>query len=90
MRLVNNYNALLKDFWVCMCFLPPMQVTTFGIGGAIVEGMSTYLTQELEPNTQYTFQIVAINGFGDGVLSGIITWRTNFSGRSIFFLICCC
>ena len=65
---------------VCVCVYFLVQVNTLGEGGTKVDGVTTYLTPELQPNTEYTFQILAINGFGDGVLSGTVSRRTNFGG----------
>ena len=37
----------------------------------------------LEPNTPYTFQILAINGFGDGMLSQSVMFKTDFGGTYV-------
>ena len=57
-----------------------MQVNREGGGGTRVDGEITFLTPELDPDTEYRFEILAINGFGDGMLSGPVTIRTRFSG----------
>ena len=49
-------------------------------GGTVPANTLTYLSQMLAPNTEYIFQVAAINGFGDGMLSTAIPVRTNFSG----------
>ena len=57
-----------------------MQVNREGAGGTRVDGMTTFLTPGLQPNTLYTFEILAINGAGDGMLSVPVMRRTRFSG----------
>ena len=57
-----------------------MQVNREGAGGTRVDGMTTFLTPELDPDTEYRFEILAINGAGDGMLSVPVTRRTNFGG----------
>ena len=62
-----------------MCFYL-VQVNREGAGGTRVDGGLTFVTMELQPDTPYTFEILAINGFGDGMLSAPVTIRTRFSG----------
>ena len=54
------------------------QITDFG--RIVPPNELTYLSPMLAPNTEYTFQVAAINGAGDGIFSPAITVRTNFSG----------
>ena len=61
-----------------MCFYL-VQVNRDGAGGTRVDGV-TFLTPELDPDTEYRFEILAINGAGDGMLSVVVTRRTRFGG----------
>ena len=64
---------------MCVCFWNA-QITIDGAEEIIVNGATTYyITEEFIPNTQHNFRIVAINGFGDGVPSQMITGRNSFS-----------
>ena len=63
-----------------MCFFFLIQVNREGAGGTRVDGELTFLTRELDPDAEYIFEILAINGFGDGMLSVPVTIRTRFSG----------
>jgi hypothetical protein len=49
-------------------------------GGIVGANTLRYLSSLLCPNTEYTFQVAAINGFGDGMFSPDIMVQTNFSG----------
>lgn len=40
-----------------------------------------YISQELIPDTNYVFQIAAVNDFGIGEFSPVMTWKTSFGGR---------
>ena len=66
----------------CIYYVPQItieSITGIGVGETIVDGMM-FLSQDLSPNTDYTYQILAINGFGDGEVSPERTFRTSFSG----------
>ena len=68
------------QFWVCTCIF--LQVTIVGDGETVetvVDG-ETFLTGELLSNTEYTYRVLAINGFGDGEASPDLIFRTNFGG----------
>jgi hypothetical protein len=49
-------------------------------GARVVANTLTYLSPALDPNTEYTFRVTAINGFGDGMFSPSMMVRTNFNG----------
>ena len=56
------------------------QITIVGGDGTAVYGVTTFLSQELAPNTDYTYRILAINGAGDGEVSPDMTFRTIYNG----------
>ena len=83
--MAKRYATIIKlvccvmiRFWVYTCIF--LQVTIDGVSETIIDGMTTYLSQELSPYTVYTYTILAINGFGDGEVSPAMIFRTNFSG----------
>ena len=45
----------------------------------------TFLSQELSPNTAYTFQVRAVNGGGDGESATMIL-RSGFGGMYKFWV----
>jgi hypothetical protein len=49
-------------------------------GELVVGNTLMYLSTMLVPNTEYTFRVAAVNGFGDGVYSPDMIVRTNFDG----------
>ena len=46
----------------------------------------TFLSQALDPYTAYTFQVAAINGFGDGEFSPPLTITTDFGGMPVIYV----
>ena len=77
------YVKLLRLNYDLVCFFLQIIGSRTGqqnFGGTVGANTLTFLSPALAPNTEYTFQVAAINGAGDGMLSITIVVRTNFSG----------
>ena len=86
LRWAKRYATIIKlvccvmmQFWVCTCIFLQVTINLDG-GETLVDGMTTFLSGKLSPNTVYTYTILAINGAGDGEGSPPMMFRTNFGG----------